>query len=87
MDGDEVLQLYVGFPGSSVSRPIKALKGFKRVRIPAGQTGTVHIPLKSEDLKYWSEADHSWILEKGTVQIMVGAASDDIRLKGNLAVQ
>jgi beta-glucosidase len=87
MDGDEVLQLYVGFPGSSVSRPIKALKGFKRVHIPAGQTGTVLIPLKSEDLKYWSEADHSWILEKGTVQIMVGAASDDIRLKGNLAVQ
>jgi beta-glucosidase len=87
MDGDEVLQLYVGFPDSKVARPKKTLKGFKRVHIPAGQTKIVIIPLKAADLKYWSESDHSWMLEKGKVQIMVGAASDDIRLEGKIAIR
>jgi beta-glucosidase len=87
LDGDEVLQLYVSFPGSKVLRPIKALKGFKRVHIPAGQSMTVMIPLRADDLKYWSEADRAFVLERGEVQIMIGAASNDIRLKGKMAAR
>lgn len=87
MDSDEVLQLYVGFPGSKVDRPVKALKGFKRVHIPAGKSMTVTIPLKAEDLKYWNAERHAFVLEKGESTIMIGSASDDIRLTGKLAIQ
>jgi beta-glucosidase len=87
MDSDEVLQLYVSFPGSKVERPVKALKGFRRVHIPAGRNMRVALPLKSEDLKYWDEKLHAWVLEKGQVQLMIGAASDDIRVKGKIEVR
>jgi beta-glucosidase len=81
---DEVVQVYVNFPGSKVQRPVKALKGFKRVFIPAGEVMNVIIPLKADDLKYWSIENHAFILEKGQVKIMVGASSEDIRLTGQI---
>jgi beta-glucosidase len=87
MDSDEVVQLYVRFPDSRVDRPGKALKGFKRVNIPAGRSLSVVLPLKTEDLKYWDEKGHSWVLEKGQVQLMVGAASDDIRATSKIKVR
>jgi beta-glucosidase len=86
MDGDEVVQLYVSYPGSSVERPVKALKGFRRIRIPTGQSVVVSIPLKAEDLAYWDESQHALVLEKGHVHLMVGAASDDIRLTHTIEV-
>ena len=85
--GDEVLQLYVSFPDSKVERPVRALKGFKRVHIPVGQSMAVSIPLKAEDLTYWNQDRHAFVLEKGTVKLMVGAASDDIRLDGTIEVR
>ncbi len=87
MNGDEVLQLYVSFPDSKVQRPAKALKGFKRVHIPASSSITVPMSLKSEDLTYWDEKQHAFVLEKGTVQLMIGAASDDIRLHSTVEVR
>ncbi len=86
MDGDEVVQLYAAFPDSRVERPAKALRGFRRVRIPAGRSLRVAIPLKAEDLSYWDERRHAFVLEKGTVEIMIGAASDDIRLRGSIRI-
>jgi len=82
MSSDEVVQLYVAFPDSKVSRPIKALKAFKRANISAGERIMVTLPLKADELKYWSEAQHAFVLEKGQVQLFIGAASDDIRLTG-----
>jgi beta-glucosidase len=87
MDSDEVVQLYVGFPGSKVDRPVKALKGFKRVHIQSGKSMTVTLPLKAEDLKYWNETRHSFVLDAGEAKLMIGAASDDIRTNGKLMVQ
>lgn len=84
LDGEEVVQLYVSFPDSKVSRPIKELRGFERVAIPAGQTKTVSIPLRAEDLKYWDDKSNAFVLEGGTVNLMVGAASDDIRVTGTI---
>ena len=86
MDGDEVVQLYVNYPDSNVERPVKALKGFRRVHIPVGQSVKVSIPLKAEDLTYWNTSQHAFVLEKGIVQLMVGAASDDIRLNGTIEI-
>ena len=84
MDGDEVVQLYVSYPDSKVERPAKALKGFRRIHIPSGRSVAVTIPLKAEDLAYWDTARHAFVLEKGNIRLMVGAASDDIRLNGTI---
>jgi beta-glucosidase len=70
-----------------VQRPTKALKGFRRVHIQAGKSLTVTLPLKAEDLKYWSEAQQAFVLEKGEVRLMIGAASDDIRLTTKITAQ
>jgi beta-glucosidase len=80
-DGDEVVQLYVAFPNSKVVRPIKQLKGFQRINIPAGQTKQVNLVLQPEDLSYWSTDAHKFIIEPGKVNIMIGASSEDIKLK------
>ena len=84
VNSDEVIQLYVSYPESKVERPIKELKGFKRVHIAAGESMTVTIPLKADDLRYWNEEQHAFELEKGKIQLALGASSMDIRLKGSL---
>jgi beta-glucosidase len=86
-DGEEVVQLYVAYPGSAVERPGKQLKGFKRVFIPAGKTITVDIPLKAEDLAYWNVEKHAFTVEKGNVKVMMGSSSADIRLSDLIQVQ
>ena len=87
VNSDEVIQLYVQFPDSKVDRPMRALKGFQRVHIPAGESKTVTIPLKAEDLKYWDVDAHAFVLEKGKVELLVGASSADIRLKGMILAE
>src|ERR1035441_10356457 len=49
-DGDEAMQVYVGFSGSKVARPLKQLTGFNRVSIPSGRTRTVWVPLKGSEI-------------------------------------
>jgi beta-glucosidase len=81
-DSDEVVQLYVSFPDSKIERPVKELKGFKRVLVEKGQTADVTIPLNLNDLKYWDSGRHSFVLEKGTINFFIGGSSVDSRLKG-----
>ena len=83
-DSDEVAQLYVSFPGSKVKRPVLALKGFKRVFVPKGQTVEVSVPLKAEDLKYWDVEKHEFVLEKGKVNFFIGTSSAHPELSGDL---
>ena len=85
MNSDEVVQLYISFPDSKVSRPIKALKAFKRVNVPAGQSITVTLSLKADELKYWSDTQHAFALEPGKIKLSIGASSEDIRLTGECA--
>ena len=59
---------------------MEQLKGFKRVFIPAGESKTVEISLKAEDLAYWNVERHAFIVEKGTVKLMAGSSSADIKL-------
>jgi beta-glucosidase len=86
-DGDEVVQLYVSFPGSSVERPAKALKGFKRVSVGRGQMLDVVIPLKASDLTYWDSAKNAFVLEKGVVNVTIGSSSADARLTGSFTIR
>jgi beta-glucosidase len=85
-DSDEVAQLYASFPDSKVERPAKALKGFKRIFIPKGQTIEVSIPLRANDLKYWDINKNAFTLEKGAVNFFIGASSVDSRLTGKVIV-
>jgi len=79
--GEEVVQLYVSHVGSSVERPIKELKGFRRVMLKAGETKTVTIPLKAADLAYWDASKKAWVVEADTVKLMVGGSSADLKLE------
>jgi beta-glucosidase len=79
--GDEVVQLYVRYPESDVERSRMELKGFSRVHIDAGETRTVDIPLRANELRYWNEELNTWMLETGPVEILVGASSEDVRMK------
>ena len=80
-DGDEVAQVYTRLPEYEGKAPIKELKGFKRVHLKKGECKVVTIPLRREDLRYWSESQGKFIIPEGLPEIMVGASSSDIRLK------
>jgi beta-glucosidase len=86
-DSDEVVQLYVSFPESKVERPAIALKGFRRVHVRKGESQIITIPLKTDDLKYWDVEDHAFVLEKGKVNLSVGASSADLHLHTSLEVR
>lgn len=79
MDGEEVVQLYVSFPQSKIVRPVKQLKKFKRVMIKRGENKTVELTLNADKLAYWDNDKDAYVMESGTVNIMVGASSEDIR--------
>jgi beta-glucosidase len=83
-DGDEVVQLYVGYPDSAIARPAKQLRGFKRIHLTAGETQTVTFTLDGQALTYWDKAKQRFALESGMVDVMVGASSGDIRQTGSL---
>jgi beta-glucosidase len=61
--GEEVVQMYVSYPNSSVPRPTKELKGFKRVALQPGQTKRVTIELKASQLAYWDSSRKTFVIE------------------------
>lgn len=81
--GDEVAQLYVVDEVSSVVTPVMQLKRFERKNIAAGKKERYSFQLTKEDLKLWSSSN-AWKTEKGKFKFLVGASSDDIRLKGEM---
>ena len=64
--------MYVKYPGAAVARPNKQLRGFKRVAIAAGATSTVTMTLPYRDVAYWDSTSSTWMVENGSVQILVG---------------
>lgn len=86
-DGEEVAQLYVSFPQSKIVRPIKQLKAFKRVMIKKGESKTVELTLHTDELAYWDNDKDAFVIEPGTVNIMVGASSEDIRLSKKIQIK
>ncbi len=84
--GDEVVQLYVRHVGSTVDRPKRDLRGFKRITLKPGQRQTVRFPLPASSLAYWNAATHAWVVEADSVALEVGASSADIRLRRTIRV-
>ncbi len=81
VDGDEVVQVYVKTPDSpaALERPIKRLKGFKRVTIPAGQIKTVNIDIDGKDLWFWDAEKAQITFDQGRYIFELGASSRDIK--------
>jgi beta-glucosidase len=75
--GDEVVQLYVRDLVSSVTRPVKELRGFERVSMDPGQTKTVEFTLGPEELSFLNRDWHK-VVEPGEFDIMVGGNSVDV---------
>jgi len=84
--GTEVVQLYIHDGHSSVERPEKELKGFVRVSLAAGETKNVSLPLDARSFAFYSPEKHTWSVEPGTFNILVGSSSRDIRLTGEFSV-
>lgn len=80
-NGDEVAQVYVKHLDSKLVQPIKQLKGFKRTSVLKGETKQVQVEIPVKELKYWDTESGKFILESGKYEIMVGASSEDIRLR------
>lgn len=78
--GDEVVQLYTHDPVASVVRPVKELKGFKRVSLKPEEKITVSFVLSGKNLMYLDEKMKP-IIEPGVIEVMVGSSSADIRLR------
>jgi beta-glucosidase len=76
--GDEVVQLYIRDLVSSATRPVKELKGFRRIHLQPGQTQTVEFRLGPETLAFWNE-DMKHVVEPGAFDIMVGPNSVDLK--------
>jgi beta-glucosidase len=76
--GDEVVQLYVRDVVSSITRPVKELKGFRRVTVQPGATATVEFTLGKDAFAFWNEA-MQYGVEPGEFQIMAGPNSVDLK--------
>jgi len=83
--GEEVVQLYLHDTVSSVSRPIRELRGFRRISLEPGETTTVEFTLGSEDLAFLDK-DLKNVIEPGTFEVMIGASSADIRATAHFEV-
>jgi beta-glucosidase len=80
-DGDEVAQVYFRHVHSSVPQPKLALCGFTRVHLKQGESKRITVIVPAERLRYWDTAKKQYVVEPGKYEFLIGAASDDIRLK------
>jgi beta-glucosidase len=83
--GDEVVQLYIRDEFGCVPRPVKELKGFKRITIEPAETRSVVFDLPVDQLGFYDQGMRL-IVEPGTIQVMVGSSSQDIRVNGSFEI-
>ena len=77
--GKEVVQLYISDLKSSLPRPEKELKGFRKVELAPGESRTVTFTIDKENLSFFDPEKHAWVAEPGKFKALIGSASDDIR--------
>jgi beta-glucosidase len=86
--GDEIVMVWVSYPDSKAQRRnAKELKGFTRVTLAAGEQKQVLIPIRLKDLDYYDQVNNQWVVEDGTINIMVGGSSTNLPLSGTVTVQ
>ncbi|MDE7463882.1 MAG: glycoside hydrolase family 3 C-terminal domain-containing protein, partial [Clostridiales bacterium] len=79
-DGAEVAQLYIGKSDGEAFRPLRELKGFKKVFIKAGESVTVEMPFDERTFRIFNQSANAWQTESGKYTVEIGASSEDIRL-------
>lgn len=87
VDGAEVAQLYVNDVESTIYRPVKELKGFKKVFLKAGEEKEIEIVLDKRAFAYYNVNLGDWHVESGKFKILVGASSRDIKLEATVNVE
>lgn len=85
--GKETVQLYVRDVKSSVDRPVKELKGFRKVELAPGETGEVTFELDRDALSYFDAGSHQWVMEPGDFEILIGSSSGDIRSRAKFRAE
>jgi len=77
-DGEEVVQLYIRDDVASVTRPVKELKGFKKILLKKGETKKVEFEIEKDQLAFYNK-DMKWNVEPGTFKVFIGTNSEDCK--------
>jgi len=85
-EGGEVAQVYVGEPHASDPRPPKELKGFAKVTLKPGETGTVRVKLDPRSFAWFDAAGKQWKAEPGDFEVLVGRSSAQIELRDKITL-
>ncbi len=83
-DGDEVLQIYLGSDNTEKDRPVKVLKGFKRVSVKAGEELTAETDVLIDDIKFYNPENGNWELDE-SYTVYVGTDSKNVKLAGKIS--
>jgi len=78
LSGKELIQVYVNDVKSSVLRPLKELKGFKKVSLNSGESKSIQIDIPVKDLAFFDDKKMNWKLETGQFKLMIGTSSKNI---------
>ena len=85
-DGAEIAQLYIGKESDQIFRPIRELKGFKKVFLKVGEEKDVLIPFDDKTFRYYNIFTNKWEIEGGTYHVSVGINADEIVLQSEIDV-
>ena len=78
-EGQEVVQLYISDKKSSLPRPAKELKGFKKVTLAPGEKKTVTLTVNKEALSFFDDVRHEWVTETGDFEAIIATSATDIK--------
>ena len=84
--GNEIVQLYIHDLESELVRPLKELKAFEKVWLEPSETQTVYFSVPLQSFKYYNDLLGEWYFEPGDFEILIGASSQDIRLRDTLTL-
>lgn len=85
--GKEAVQLYTGAKKSTVRRPVRELKGFRKIMLLPGESKDVTFTLDKRSFAYYETAIHDWFVEGGSYEIAVGTSSRELPLQGEIEVE
>ncbi|HEY0068271.1 MAG TPA: glycoside hydrolase family 3 C-terminal domain-containing protein [Flavisolibacter sp.] len=83
-EGAEVAQVYIRQEKSTLPRPDKELKAFRKISLKPGEQRTITLTLNEDAFQYYSDVQNKWVLEPGNFEVLIGSSSRDIRLNGKV---
>ncbi|MGJ8680980.1 beta-glucosidase family protein [Paraglaciecola sp.] len=84
VSGSEIAQLYIRDPKSSIARPVKELKGFKKISLDKNETKVIEISLDKDTFAFFDVQSQKWVVEPGQFDILIGSSSQDIKLQRSI---